>query len=72
MARTSGFTTTLLRITGLSGSLAIVLFAGTLTVRAQKPPSALEIDRTRVMLRVLKEDLKKNYYDTAYHGMNLD
>lgn len=67
-----GFTTALVRITGLSGSLAIVLFAVTLTARAQKPPSPLEIDRARVMLRVIKEDLKKNYYFSAYHGIDLE
>jgi C-terminal processing protease CtpA/Prc len=61
-----------MRITGLSGFLAIVLSAGALTARAQKPPSALEIDRTRVMLRVIKEDLKKNYYDPTYHGIDLE
>jgi C-terminal processing protease CtpA/Prc len=72
MERTPGFTSAVLRMTGLSGSLAIVLFAGTLTARAQRPPSALEIDRARVMLRTIKEDLKKNYYDPAYHGMDLE
>src|SRR6266481_5595791 len=69
---TPGVISILLRTTGATGLLAIVLFAGASTARAQKSPSALEVDRTRVMLRAIKEDLKKNYYDPAYHGMDLE
>ena len=31
-----------------------------------------ELGRAREMLRVIKDDIKKNYYDPSYHGMDLD
>ncbi|HYX28504.1 MAG TPA: PDZ domain-containing protein, partial [Pyrinomonadaceae bacterium] len=50
----------------------ILLLAGTVSVCAQQPPSKFDIQRAEMMLGVVKEDLKKNYYDPAYHGMDLD
>jgi C-terminal processing protease CtpA/Prc len=38
----------------------------------QQPPSGLDRDRGRGMLGIIKEDLKKNYYDPSFHGMDLD
>jgi carboxyl-terminal processing protease len=40
-------------------------------MQAQKV-SSLDIDRGHSMLSAVKEDLKKNYYDANYHGMDLD
>ena len=40
-------------------------------INAQKPRS-FDIDRGRIMLRTIKEDLKKNYYDSQYRGMDLE
>ena len=38
----------------------------------QSAPSSLDRDRGRIMLNVIKSDLKKNYYDPNYHGMDVD
>src|SRR2546429_938091 len=42
------------------------------SVRAQQPPSGFDKDRGRIMLGVIKDDLKKNYYDPNFHGIDLD
>ena len=42
------------------------------SVSAQQPPSKFDVDRAHTMLGMVKEDLKKNYYDPSYHGMDLD
>jgi C-terminal processing protease CtpA/Prc len=42
------------------------------TSLAQQPPSSLDRDRGNVMLRDIKDDLKKNYYDPTFHGMDID
>jgi C-terminal processing protease CtpA/Prc len=52
--------------------LVIILLAGALPASAQQPPSKFEIERASQMLRVIKEDLRKNYYDPAYRGMDID
>lgn len=52
--------------------LLVVSFAGALPVPAQQPPSKFEIERARSMLGVVKADLKKNYYDPGYRGMDLE
>jgi len=38
----------------------------------QQPPSGLDRDRGRAMLSTIKDDLKKNYYDPGFHGMDPD
>ena len=54
-------------------SIAVLLFAGALfSAAGQQPPSSIDRDRGRAMLRVIKDDLKQNYYDPKYHGMDLD
>jgi C-terminal processing protease CtpA/Prc len=35
-------------------------------------PSSIDRERGRMMLSTIKEDLKKNYYDPTFHGMDLD
>src|SRR5262245_59044492 len=40
-------------------------------VRAQ-PDLNFQRDRGRAMLRTIKDDLKKNYYDTNFHGMDVE
>ena len=42
------------------------------SVFAQSPPSDLERERGRVMLKVIKNDLKDNYYDPRFHGMDIE
>lgn len=52
----------------------LVVTISVLSVAAQQPPppSKFEIDRARGILNVIKDDVKKNYYDPAYHGMDLE
>ena len=41
--------------------------------RAQAPQaSGLDKERGRDMLNIIKSDLKKNYYDASFHGMDVD
>ena len=54
-------------------SIAVLLFAGTLfSALGQQLPSSLDRDRGHAMLRIIKDDLKQNYYDPNYHGMDLE
>ena len=54
-------------------SIAVLLFAGALfSALGQQLPSSLDRDRGRAMLRIIKDDLKQNYYDPNYHGMDLE
>jgi C-terminal processing protease CtpA/Prc len=54
-------------------SIAMLLFAGALfSALGQQPPSGLDRERGRSMLQMIKDDLKKNYYDPTYHGMDLE
>lgn len=53
-------------------SLLLCLFAALVSVVGQSPPSGFERDRARTMLNVIKGDIKKNYYDPNFHGMDLD
>lgn len=50
----------------------LLLVIGTSPVSAQQPPSKLDIDRAHSMLGAIKDDLKKNYYDPKYRGMDLE
>jgi len=51
----------------------LTLFAATLVSSfAQSPPSGFERDRGRTMLNVIKGDIKKNYYDPNFRGMDVD
>jgi C-terminal processing protease CtpA/Prc len=60
---------------GACAFLAFVIWcfsSASSSVSAQQPPSKFEIERAHTMLGVIKEDLKKNYYDPTYHGMDLE
>ena len=48
-------------------SLAITVFA-----QAPKPPSDYERDRHRQMLRMIKEDVKKNYFDPKFKNIDVE
>ena len=41
-------------------------------VVGQRPVTEVDRDRGHVMLQIIKEDLKKNYYDPAFHGMDVE
>ena len=53
-------------------SLVLTLVCSAASVVTQNAPSAFDRDRGRTMLNVIKNDLKKNYYDPNFHGMDLD
>lgn len=54
-------------------SLIFMLLCSTVaSVVAQPAPSAFDRDRARNMLNVIKNDIKKNYYDPTFRGMDLD
>src|SRR5687768_6292644 len=53
-------------------SLAVIFFSSVSFVRAQDKVQDKDRDRGQVMLRRIKEDLKKNYYDPKFRGMDLD
>ena len=53
-------------------SLILTLVCSAASVVAQNAPSALDRDRGRTMLNQIRLDLKKNYYDPNFHGMDVD
>jgi len=53
--------------------LTLILCAGAMVPGfAQTAPTGYERDRGRAMLNIIKNDLKKYYYDPTFHGMDLD
>ena len=54
-------------------SFCLVLIATTLApVIAQNQPSGFDRERGRMMLDSIKNDLKRNYYDPTYRGIDID
>lgn len=53
-------------------SLAVIFFASIAVVRAQDKVQDKDRDRGQTMLRRIKEDLKKNYYDPKIRGMDVE
>jgi carboxyl-terminal processing protease len=58
-------------VTPLAVVLCLIVSQSLQSVRAQ-PDLNFQRDRGRAMLRTIKDDLKKNYYDTNFHGMDLE
>src|SRR5260370_18554739 len=52
--------------------LLFLVSVGTPPRQGQKAPSKFEIDRARSMLGIIRDDVKKNYYDPNYHGMDIE
>ncbi|HKF51555.1 MAG TPA: S41 family peptidase [Candidatus Acidoferrales bacterium] len=51
----------------------ILLSAGLVkTLSAQQGISNLDRDRAESMLRTIRDEVKKHYYDASYHGIDLD
>lgn len=49
-----------------------LLIPASLVVQAQQPVSGLDRERGRLMLKMVKDDIKKNYYDPTFRGMDLE
>src|SRR5947207_9475900 len=63
----------MMMIRKLTLALIALLFTSTaVSVAAQQPPTKFEIERARIMLDVIKSDVKKNYYDPNYHGLDIE
>ena len=53
----------------------LATLAGDVAVSAPAAPKAMpefERARARIMLKVIREDLERFYYDTGFHGVNMD
>lgn len=53
-------------------SVVCLLACGSLQVATAQSVSGADRDRGRSMLKAIKEDIKKHYYDPAYGGMDVD
>ena len=55
-------------------ALLLAVIATSRPVQPQQQPklSGLDRDRGREMLELIKNDIKKNYYDSTFHGVDLD
>lgn len=61
------------RLTAFAGALCLSLtISGTLWPAYSQTLSSYERDRGRVMLEAVKNDIKKNYYDPNFRGMDLE
>ena len=59
-----------MRVKHLAGLVSLVLV--TVSVSAQSLPIGLERNRGRTMLSAVKSDLKKNYYDPTFRGVDIE
>lgn len=53
-------------------ALCLLALSGWLSPVQSQSLSSIDRERGRAMLGVVKDEIKKNYYDPNYHGMNLD
>jgi C-terminal processing protease CtpA/Prc len=53
-------------------SLAVLVALPIVVTRAQDKVEDKDRDRGKIMLGRIKDQIKKNYYDPQYHGMDLD
>lgn len=60
------------RIHGVAVCACIVVLSLAAAVRAQQKMNSTDMDEARQMLRDARDAVKKNYYDTKYHGVDLD
>jgi C-terminal processing protease CtpA/Prc len=52
--------------------LALILSVPFATAHGQEKASDLDRERGRIMLKRIKDDLKKNYYDPKFHGVDIE
>lgn len=71
--KSSGLPARFIRVL-LSAPLALTLLITICGIDAVRSQTLSNIDRDRghVMLSVIKDDIKKNYYDPAFHGMDIE
>src|SRR4051794_2715618 len=55
----------------LLATLLVLAAGGLLPVRSQQLSSS-ERERDRMILKIVKDDVKEHYYDPTFHGVNLD
>jgi carboxyl-terminal processing protease len=55
-----------------TGAIIACLLLSLTNVYSQKAPTDQDRDRAHVMLQAIKGDLKKNYYDPNFHGIDLE
>jgi C-terminal processing protease CtpA/Prc len=53
-------------------AMVLLLMATPFSSYGQKRANSIDIDRGQAMLKLIKDDLKKNYYDPNYHGMDVE
>jgi C-terminal processing protease CtpA/Prc len=51
---------------------AIAALAAQQTIHAQQKISTMDRERAEDMLQIIRDDVKKHYYDSNYHGIDLD
>lgn len=62
-----------IRLAALAPALSLLLtISGSLCPAYSQTVSSFERERGRVMLNIVKSDIKKNYYDPNFRGMDLD
>src|SRR5437588_8773242 len=61
------------RVYRIALAATFLLLAGAqLQSYCQQAPSGFDKDRGRLMLGLIKDDLKKNYYDPSFHGIDIE
>jgi C-terminal processing protease CtpA/Prc len=70
-ARYFGHKLTILQIAPVAAVLGAAFLAGMHSASAQSLDS-IERQRAVSMLKLVRDDLKKNYYDATYHGVDVD
>src|SRR2546425_3400029 len=68
---TNGYKPLAARLILAAISITLVHGLASLTY-GQQPPNKFEIERGRIMLSDIKSDLKKNYYDPTFHGIDIE
>lgn len=53
-------------------SLVLVLLGSTTNALGQEKVTDLDRERGRTMLKRIKDELKQNYYDPKFHGMDVE
>src|ERR1700726_2189583 len=59
-------------VTKLTALILMSLFSQTLLLARPQQSRSLDRESGRTMLATIKEDIRKNYYDPKFHGIDLD